>query len=209
MKTHHITSITLMSAMLVAGSASAAQQPQNTSAPATPRTTTAQAADRNAAQPAPADRARTQEQQNAPGTTVDNPAALGMLAAINEHEIKAAEQALSKKVSGPVAEYAQMMKREHSANQTKTRALGANEDGREVQGQKAKGRAELTELGKKSGTEYEKAYIDAMVRGHTEALGKIDGPLIKMSSGPARDHLAKTREHVAKHLEAAKKLQNR
>jgi predicted outer membrane protein len=139
---------------------------------------------------------------------MDDSLALGLLAEVNDHEIKAAQQALSKQVSAPVMEYARMMEKEHTDNLVATKALGALADTPEVQTMKEKGASELAELGKQSGKAYETAYVDAMVKGHTEALALIDGRLLSLSSaGPVRDHLTKTREHVAMHLEAARKLQ--
>lgn len=138
----------------------------------------------------------------------DDSLALGLLAAVNDHEIKAAQQALSKQVSAPVADYARLMEKEHTDNLVATQALGALADTPEVQAMKEKAASDLAELGKQSGKAYETAYVDAMVKGHTEALALIDGRLLSLSSvGPVRDHLTKTREHVAMHLEAARKLQ--
>lgn len=141
--------------------------------------------------------------------TADDALALGLLSSVNKHEIAAAKQAESKKVSAPVMEYAKMMDTQHSENETKTEALGTLANTDEVQAKKAKGEQELAELDKKSGKDYETAYVAAMVKGHTEALALIDARLIPLaSSEPVKQHLAETREHVAMHLEAAKKLQS-
>lgn len=140
--------------------------------------------------------------------SADDSLALGLLGAVNEHEIAAARQAKEKKVSAPVLEYAEMMETEHGANQTKTKSLGTLADTDEVKAMKEKGAAELATLGEKSGKEYETAYIEAMVKGHTEALTLIDTRLLTLASAePVKQHLTETRGHVAKHLEAAQKLQ--
>ena len=138
----------------------------------------------------------------------DDSLALGLLGTVNDNEIKAAQQAMSKKVSGPVMDYARMMEKEHTDNLVATRALGPLADNADVQAMKEKGARELADLGKKNGKDYETAYVDAMVKDHTEALALIDDRLLALSSaGPVRDHLTKTRGHVAMHLEAAQKLQ--
>lgn len=140
--------------------------------------------------------------------TADDSLALGLLGALNEHEIAAAKQAEGKKVSAPVLEYAKMMETQHSENQKNTLALGSLADTDEVQAKKAKGEQELSELDKKTGKQYETAYIDAMVKGHTDALSLIDTRLLALaSSEPVKRHMKDTREHVAMHLEAARKLQ--
>lgn len=138
----------------------------------------------------------------------DDALALGLLAAVNDHEIRAAQQALAKKVSAPVADYARMMEKEHTDNLVATKALGALADTDEVKSMKENATAELAALGKKSGRDYETAYIDSMVKGHTDALALIDGRLLALGSlGPVRDHLTSTRGHVARHLAAAQQLQ--
>ncbi len=142
----------------------------------------------------------------APAT--DDSLALGLLVVVDDNEIKAAQQAIAKKVSTPVMDYARMMEKEHTDNLVATKALGAQADTPEVQALKERGASDLAERGKKSSEEYENAYVDAMVKDHTEVLGLIDGRLLTLASvGPVRDHISKTRDHVAMHLAAAQKLQ--
>ena len=133
--------------------------------------------------------------------------ALGVLNAINEHEIAAGQQALKKGVKGDVAEYAQMMIDQHTENREKTTSLNPDPAAADAQAQQQKGQAELAALEATSGEAYSRAYIDAMVKGHTEALAALDGKLIPAASSPAvREHLTQTRGHVAEHLERAKAL---
>ena len=148
------------------------------------------------------------EASSATSSATDDSLALGLLAAVNEHEIAAAQQAKDKKVSAPVLAYAQMMEKEHGENLAKTKSLGSLASTPEVQAMKDEGKRDLDTLGQKSGKDYETAYIDAMVSGHTEALALIDGRLLSLASvGPVKDHLTETRGHVARHLEEARKLQ--
>jgi putative membrane protein len=143
-------------------------------------------------------------------STKDDSLALGLLAALNEHEITAAQQAQSKNVSAPVLAYAKLMEKQHGDNLAKTKTLGSLASTPEVQAMKDKGKSDLDTLGQKSGKEYETAYVDAMVSGHTEALALIDGRLLSLAStGPVKDHLMKTRDHVVMHLEEARKLQTK
>ncbi|HEY5971734.1 MAG TPA: DUF4142 domain-containing protein [Pseudoxanthomonas sp.] len=140
----------------------------------------------------------------------DDSLALGLLGALDEHEIAAAQQAQSKQVSGPVLQYARMMEKDHGDNLAKTKALGTLASTPEVQAMQEKAKSDLAELGMKSGKEYETAYVEAMVKGHTDALALIDGRLQSLAStGPVKDHLIATRDRVAMHLEEARKLQAR
>ena len=133
--------------------------------------------------------------------------AIAMLAGVNEHEIAAARQAREKKVSAPVRQYAELMDREHTMNQTKTMALGTPANTPEVQAMKAKKASERKALGQQTGAAYETAYVAAMVKDHGEALAMIDDKLLPAaSSEPVRRHLTETRQHVAMHLEQARAL---
>lgn len=185
-------------ALAIAGGCDRREIPENQP---TPEPSAAPAA-ANISEPPPATAAPASD------VATDDSLALGLLAALNEHEIAAAQQAESKKVSAPVLAYAQMMIKQHGENLAQTKALGTLASTPEVQAMKDKGKSDLDALGQKSGKDYEAAYLDAMVDGHTEALGLIDGRLLSLASaGPVKDHLIATRGHVVTHLEEAKKLQ--
>lgn len=158
-------------------------------------------------------------------TPADNPAdagaaampsqteALALLNVVNDHEIKTAEQAKSKKVTGDVAAYADMMKAEHTKNMADTKALldkngGAPADTPAITDQKSKGDAETQQLASLDGDAYAKAYIDAMVMDHQDALTKLDSMLIPAATDDAvKKHLQMTRDHVQQHLDKAKAIQ--
>lgn len=142
------------------------------------------------------------------GIIQDEAAALGVLNAINEHEIAASEQALAKNVSGEVADYARMMVEQHTENRTRTTALGANADAAPAQAKRQQGEQQLSTLDQQQGDAYSRAYVDAMVKGHSDALAMLDDKLIPAAQREeVRQHLATTREHVATHLEKARALQ--
>lgn len=135
-------------------------------------------------------------------------AALGVLNAINAHEIAAGEQALRKNVGGEVARYAQMMIDQHTQNREQTNALGPDQNAADAKAQRDKSTRELAALDKAEGDAYARAYVDAMVKDHGEALQMLDSTLIPGAGSPqVRQHLTTTRAHVARHLEEAKALQ--
>jgi putative membrane protein len=135
--------------------------------------------------------------------------ALGVLNAINDHEIAAGRQALAKGVQGEVAAYAQMMIDQHTENRQKTSSFNPDASSAEANAQRSKGEQELATLDAKTGDAYARAYIDAMVKGHTEALAALDNQLIPAATRPeVRQHLDTTRGHVADHLQRAKELAN-
>ena len=134
--------------------------------------------------------------------------ALALLVAVNEHEIAAADQAQTKQVTGPVLAFAQMMKSDHEKNLADTTRLGGAEStAPAIATLRSKGEAELKTLAMQSGSAYEKAYMGAMVRGHTEALALIDGTLLPAATADnVRQHFTATRATVAHHLERAKEV---
>lgn len=138
--------------------------------------------------------------------------ALVLLNAINQNEIDAASEARSKKLRKPVMDYADMLHKAHTDNLNKTLELAGTKGmtlaetnaSTEV---KTKGMAELDKIKVLEGKNFEVAYLDYMISGHTEALNMFDTQLMKMaSSDDVRQHLTDTRASVAMHLEQAKKL---
>lgn len=168
-------------------------------------------------------------------TTPSQAEAIALLNAVNDHEVKAAEMAKSKNVTGPVLEYANMMQAEHGKNMTDTNALmqqvgGANAnagatagadaamaagtagsmgaDSARVNEQKAKGEAKRAQLQGLEGEAFARAYMDAMVTDHAETLTLLDSMLIPAASDEAmRNHLTMTRQHVQQHLDRARQIQ--
>lgn len=140
---------------------------------------------------------------------------LSFVAAIDLNEILAAAEAQKKKISEPVINFAKMLHTEHGANMAKTLQVGESikvipTDTKAVDALKKKGAAELATLVPLDGKDFETAYLDAMIKGHNEALMMIDNKLIPTAKNDSlKKHLADTRAHVAMHLEEAKKLRGK
>ncbi|GHA87897.1 DUF4142 domain-containing protein [Cognatilysobacter bugurensis] len=149
----------------------------------------------------------------APAATVVEGDALGMVIVVDEHEIAAAEQARSKKVSAPSMAYADMMIKEHTANIEKARALEGSANvkigtGPQVATLRTESENARNRLAAMEGQDYERAYIEEMVNGHQKTLAMLDTQLIPGAQNEGvRTFLTQTREAVAKHLEAARQLQ--
>lgn len=139
--------------------------------------------------------------------------ALAMVNAVNDHEIKAAEMAKAKNVTGPVLEYANMMQAEHGKNMTETTALlqtngGAPADSAKLNEQKAMAESKRAQLQGMEGDAFAKAYMDEMVVGHADTLTKLDTMLIPAATDEAvKAHLTRTREHVKMHHDRAVEIQ--
>jgi putative membrane protein len=142
----------------------------------------------------------------------DDASALATLSAINAHEVASADIALAKPIGPEVKRYATMMKQEHSTNQDQTHAIAqragvAPVESAPVAALKRKSEEKRSALAEVDGAAFERAYIQAMVDDHSEALARIDGSLLpNAKNAEVAKHLRLTREHVQHHLDEAKRL---
>lgn len=136
-----------------------------------------------------------------------------LLITINEGEVDIGKVALKRAENKEVKDFAKMMVDEHKKNKKETEALAkkqkiGTEDG--ALSEAEEDAAEMTEsdLKKKPKVEFDKAYVDSQVAGHTKVLQVIDETLIPSAKNEKfRTHLEQTREAVQKHLAHAKELQ--
>lgn len=137
---------------------------------------------------------------------------LEIIITIDQNEIAAAEVARKKSLSTNVLDYADMMNTEHSANMQQANKLVSSmgltiPGSKEAAALKQKGSDELSKLNSLEGAEFESAYIDAMIKGHTEVLDMIDTKLLRDASDESlKAFLTETRSQVSNHLEAARKI---
>lgn len=166
--------------------------------------------------------------------TLDQRRALEMVVAVDEHEIAAAEQAREKDVDQDVLDYANTLHTDHTRNLEQTRQLlddAAGGDGMAMDGTDTAGTIASTDglatdpamdvdqmrekheqererLADMEGDEYQRAWLEAMVQGHQEALDMLDNRLIPAATvSEVQQHLNTTREAIARHLETAQGLQ--
>lgn len=138
---------------------------------------------------------------------------LGFVGAVDDNEIVAALVAGTKKLSPEVAGYAKMLHAAHGKNLEETLMLGQQikvtpTETDAVDKLRIKGAGELAALVPLEGDAFGKAYVEAMIKGHTEVLDMIDNQLLKNAEDPAlKKHLTETRADVAQHLEEGKKIQ--
>jgi putative membrane protein len=149
--------------------------------------------------------------QPAAGDTI----ALSTLRAVNKHEIAAAELAQSKSVDAATMDYAKMLEKDHKANLEKVEEiskltktpLAESPDIKVLEDQT---KSERERLAKLDGPAFQTAYLDAMIAGHADVLGKLDAKLLPGASDVAvQQHLRATRESVSRHLDKAKQLRGK
>lgn len=139
---------------------------------------------------------------------------LATVIAVDMNEVLAAGQAKMKKLSPPVMDYARMLHEHHGMSMDQTMQLGQQigvtpVNTAKVEQLQKKGAGELAALVPLNGQQFERAYVAAMIKGHTEVLSTIDNDLLKAAGNDTlKNHLMKTRAAVAAHLEKAKALQS-
>ncbi len=138
--------------------------------------------------------------------------AFASIIAIDLNEVLAAAAAQQKKISQPVKDFAKMMQEAHGAHMVDTmqlaQRLGVTPiNTPSVEKIQKDGAGELGKLIPLDGEPFASAYLDAMVKCHTDVLGMLDSTLIPAaSSDQLKGQLTKTRADIAAHLETAKAL---
>lgn len=148
------------------------------------------------------------------GATSAETGTLSTIATIDKNEILVSLVAVNKKVPSDIADLAKMMIDQHSSNLTTIFDMAqsmhiANLSGGETDKLAADGKKLLMSIGGLEGDAFNKAYVDAMVKGHTAALELIDKKLMATAkTDEMKKFMTDTRATVAEHLEHAKKVQN-
>lgn len=137
---------------------------------------------------------------------------LDALIVLNKNEISAGQLAAKKSSNQEVINFADLMIKAHSDNLKEAEHLGNKLGIRPMEGKvahklKHKGKAELAHLKKLSGKSFDKAYINAMVKGHMNALELINNLEQKTANRMIKKYLENTKKHVMHHLEKAKAIQ--
>lgn len=171
--------------------------------------------------PQPTDMASTSKPDTTVATPADTkPAAAklsdGEIAAVesaaNQGEIAMAQLANKTSKNAQVKSFASMMVKDHTEADTKAKKIGQtakitpteNEVSSKV---KSDGDATMTTLKAAKGAEFDRAYMDAQVKAHTDVLSAIDDKLLpNVQNAELKKHLEDVRTHVAHHLEKAKEI---
>jgi len=131
----------------------------------------------------------------------------------NQIDVDAAKFALTKTKNEQVKQFAHTMITDHTAVITKATALVKklkvtpkdNPTSKSLKQGAAKAKAELK---KKSGADFDKAYVDNEVAYHEAVIGAVDNVLIpNAQNAELKDLLTQVRPALETHLEHAKQLQ--
>lgn len=138
---------------------------------------------------------------------------LDILIVLNKNEIAGAGAALKKSKNPAVIKYAELLKKDHTQNLKDTEAVSKKIGVAPVPTElatdlKREGKKDLKSLNHLKSKQFDKDYINAMVKGHTHALKLIDDNLLKNASNEEVVSLLNaTRPHIEHHLEDAQTIQ--
>lgn len=171
--------------------------------------------------PQPTDMASTNKPDTQVASTMDTKPAAPKLSdaeiaavesAANQGEIQMAQLANKTSKNAQVKSFATMMVKDHTEADTKAKKIAQtakitpaeNEVSSKV---KSDGEATMTTLKAAKGAEFDRAYMDAQVKAHTDVLATIDDKLLpNVQNAEMKAHLTEVRGHVAHHLEKAKEI---
>ncbi len=138
---------------------------------------------------------------------------IAVLITVDKNEIALAKLALKKETTPAIKKYAQMLKTQHTQNLHEALKLSkkiglAPVDTSTVTSLQKEGVKGMTTLSSLKGKDFDKAYIDAMVSGHTAVLKMIDDDLLKnVSNSSLKEFVIATRPHIEFHLQQGQIIQ--
>lgn len=160
-----------------------------------------------AAQPRPSPAVERSGQGAQARAHVDQPAALGVLQAINSGEIAAGQLAVAQARDGRTRAYAQQMIDEHAQNNRMLGKWNADSRAAPAQAKAAEAARTLSMLERAKGAAFDGAYLQAMVTDHQAALQTLDNTLIPAAhDAEVKAFLQTTRDHVRTHHQLAQQL---
>lgn len=123
-----------------------------------------------------------------------------------------ADLAIGKKVSAGVMEYATDLKEDHKEHLSDLTAAATTANVKAasspmVDTLKKKGMEAHHKLMGMEGKDFENAFLDEMIKGHTDVLDKLDNKVLKSElSAPIKGEIDDLRKGVQEHLAKAKTL---
>lgn len=123
-------------------------------------------------------------------------------------EIELANLAKQKAKTDEVREYAEHLLQDHQQSSEKLKALASEKNITLPNDLDAKHKAERDKLAVLDGPEFEKAYIDGMVKGHRRILREYQLQAQKTKDADIRAFTQEVEPKLREHLEHAQKLQS-
>ena len=141
--------------------------------------------------------------------TKEDNEALSWVIQLDKNEITASKETLKKSKDAQVRGFANLMIKQHGANLKDTLSMNPKLSKKPVETKdtemlKEHGQELMKTLSSLKGKEYDAAYMQAMVKGHTSALETLDNDFLnKVQTEKVKTHLEETRTHINHHLQEA------
>jgi putative membrane protein len=150
-------------------------------------------------------------QRAMPGT-LSNANVISVLDTIDVSEIEAAQLAKQKASSPAVRKLADRLVDEHTEEMQKTLQLAKRmkiqpEKPQLASSMESTHRETMEELRKKSGPDFDRAYLDYQVTMHEQAVKLVEDTANSVDDTRLKQHLKQTRPELVGHLSAARELQ--
>jgi len=127
----------------------------------------------------------------------------------NHAEVMLGRLAMARANHPDVRRFAQMMMDDHGKAQNDLLAL-ARDQGGTIEPQLGPDHRRLQDqLTRLQGAEFDRAYIDAMVKEHQQAISKFENQVRSGRDVQVKNYAADTLSHLRHHLETARDIQNR
>ena len=137
----------------------------------------------------------------------DEAAALKRLAQTNVNEIAAGKVGAEKAQSPDVKRFAQKMVDDHGKMAQELKSLGQSKGVPIAESTGMTDMAKIKLLERKSGAEFDQAFMDHMVKEHELTLKDVEGTSAKAKDAEFKAALQKALPHIKQHLAEAKRLQ--
>lgn len=139
---------------------------------------------------------------------------LAWLITVNKNEIASGKLAAKKSTNADVKKFAKIMIAAHTKNLNQTKKLSHKLKAKlmetsDVTNLKKDGEKELADLKSAKSEDFDKQYVDAMAKDHSDALDKLNSLIDDAKNKNLQAHLNATREEVKKHLQMAQDLQKK
>lgn len=123
-------------------------------------------------------------------------------------EVELADLAQQKATRDSVKQYADHLKQDHQQANEKLKSLAAQKGVQLPSGPDSKHKKEKERLAKLQGAQFDKAYVDAMVKDHKAVINDFEREAKKGNDAELKEFAAQTLPKLREHLDHAQKLQS-
>jgi len=140
-----------------------------------------------------------------------NGISVAFVMALDSHEISVATLALQEKLDKDVADYAAMLQADHQSNLKEVEAISADQSIAPIENAfivkfSKRGKHDLEKMRKVDNDKFQTVFLKAMVKGHAEALEKLNSFSQSVTNEELKAFLTKTATAVKHHLTLAETL---